>query len=60
MRKNKLGQLNLDNLISLFPDTQEGEPNIIIEHKVDTPTVIALGIITIGAVVLNYYLFTLK
>ncbi len=60
IRKKKLGQLRLENLISAFSDTEPGEPAVIIEHKVDNPTLVILGVITIGAVILNYYLFTLK
>lgn len=60
MRKNRLGQLNIENIISAVSGAEPGQPAVIIEHKVDNPTLVILGVITIGAVVLNYYLFTLK
>ena len=56
MRKNRLGTLRLENIISAVTGAQEGEPVAIIEHKIDTPTLIALGVITGGAILLNYFL----
>lgn len=55
-RRNRLGQLNLENIISAVTGAKEGEPAAIIEHKVDNPTLIALGIIVFGGIALNYFL----
>ncbi len=55
-RKNKLGQLTFENLISVFTGAEEGKPAAIIEHKVDTPTLVAIGGIAVGTVLLNYLL----
>jgi len=54
--RNRLGQLELSNLISFFPERPEGEPNIIIKHEVDNNTLYAIGGIAIGTVLLTYSL----
>lgn len=55
-RRNQLGQLTFENVISAFTGTEEGKPMAIVEHKVDNPTLIALGFIAFGTVITNYLL----
>lgn len=56
IRRRRLGQLDLSNLITLFPGVEAGEPQIIIEHKVDEKTLWAFGGIAIGSILLGYSL----
>ena len=52
-RTNSMGALTLDNVISLFGKKEPGEANILIDHKVDDKTLLALAAIVGGGVLLN-------
>lgn len=54
MKRKRLGALQLENVISLFTGAEPGETAIIIEHKIDTPTMIVLAAIPVGTVLLYF------
>lgn len=51
MARRKLGVLQLENIISAFTGAKEGEPAIIVEHKVDNQTLFLMGAISIGSII---------
>ncbi len=54
--RNRLGQLDLSNLFTLWPDVAPGEPHIRIAHTVDNKTLWVFGGIAVGSVILGYSL----